>query len=327
LKQLVLGIDGGGTTTRAALVSDEGVVLARGEAGPANFHAAGTKAAVDNIRLSVTRAFQNAGRQVEPCSAAFLGIAGVRTASERALIFNLISELNLAPAANVEVDHDLRIALAGGLRNKEGIVLIAGTGSACYARRDNGREWIAGGWGYIMDDLGSSYDVSRRALAAVVRAADGRAQQTVLTGTVLAKLNLQSTRDLVHRVHGSASFAGKPLTRSELAALAPLVLDAAAQGDGPAQSILKRCVTELALLAQTVAAKTDFSTPPVVVSGGLFTSAFFRQNLTAALGVCVPGCKVSQPQLDPVFGAALLALQSLKVPMLAQILERLDQLK
>jgi len=308
---IVLGIDGGGSRTRAVLVNESGTVLGRGISGPSNFHAAGLSSASETIRHAVSQAFESGTIPVQPCAAAFLGMAGVRTDSERALIHDMAVKLQLAPAEKIQIDHDIRIAHAAGLSGREGIALIAGTGSACYGRCEDGRHWQAGGWGRILDDPGSGHDISRRALSAVVRAEDGRGDATLLAVILLDALKLTEARAIVHRLHGSGPFRDNPLSGSELAALAPLVLKAAEDDDSTAVEIVGDGIAELVLMVQTVNAKLLFSAPRVALSGGLMNAAYFKKKLSAAIVRRVCGSQIVETNVEPVFGAAILALKSL----------------
>ncbi len=135
---LVIGVDGGGTRTRAALVTESGQILGLGTAGPSNYDDVGVAVAQSNIGLAVQRAWQQAGLSSRQGDAAFLGMAGVVSSADRATIYRMAAELALAPTPRIHVDHDIRIALAGGLAGQPGIALIVGTGSSCYGRRADG---------------------------------------------------------------------------------------------------------------------------------------------------------------------------------------------
>ncbi len=125
-------------------------------------------------------AFGESGLRRGPVVAAALGIAGVATDGERGTVRAALDPLSLAPAGSVRIEHDLRIAQAGAFVGGPGIVLIAGTGSCCYGRAADGREWRAGGWGGRLDDGGSATALGLAAVRAAIRAGDGRGPATVL---------------------------------------------------------------------------------------------------------------------------------------------------
>jgi N-acetylglucosamine kinase-like BadF-type ATPase len=309
---VVLGIDGGGSTTRAALVSGLGEVLGVGRGGPANFQDVGLVAARQNLEAAVQQAWCAAGHPQRRCAAVFLGMAGVVSPADRADISALAAELALAEDSRIGVDHDIRVALAGGLAGEEGIALIVGTGSSCYGRRRDGRNWRAGGWGHLLDDLGAAVYLGLQGIIATVRAHDGRGQATLISQPLLAAMQLDDIQGVMRALYHER------MSRAQIAALAPLVVTAAAQGDAVARRIIEHGADELALMAETVARKLEF--PPaavkVTVTGSVARCDLACQRpLYAALRRRLPHCTIVEPQLQPVYGAALLALELSGTPV------------
>ncbi len=153
---------------------------------------------------------------------------------------SIVRDVALMPHDCIGVDHDLRIALAGGLAGAVGIVLIAGTGSSCYGRNEKGQSWICGGWGHILDDVGSSYWMGLQAMIAAVRDFDGRGDATRLRARVAESLGLTDMRQIMLRV------GVEGIARREMAALARLTTQAAAEGDTVACRIVDYGAAELA---------------------------------------------------------------------------------
>lgn len=298
-----IGIDGGGTHTRAMLVDGSGRGLGLGMAGPSNHQAVGIENARTNILRSVNEAWNQAGMQMRPAAAAFLGIAGVASETDRTTIIDIARAMNLA--ANIGIDHDIRTALAGGLAGEEGIALIAGTGSACYGRRHDGRSWRAGGWGHLLDDAGSGYWMGVQGLAAITRAHDGRSRPTALTPLLVENLGITDMNDVL-RLAGDDG-----LSRTDIAALAPLVLHAAKSEDETALAILERGARELGAMMQAVINALHWQNQQVriVLVGGLTTDDFYREMIHSAITNLVPGVMFSEPLLSPVAGAVLLAME------------------
>src|SRR5207237_4016708 len=141
------------------------------------------------------------------------------------------------------------IALVAGAGNEPGIVVIAGTGSIVYGRNAQHVAARAGGWGHILGDEGSGYWIGREALAAVMRADDGRGPETRLTGDVLEHFNITSTSQLPRIVYD------RELPRMSVAALGPIVQQAREQGDVVAMRILEHAADELVLAARSVATR------------------------------------------------------------------------
>ncbi len=298
-----LGIDGGGTRTRAAIVDDERRILGTGEGGPSNIDDVGEAAARDNIADAVDAARDRAGLPRGPLAAAFLGMAGVTSEHDRAVIRRIALTLSLAPADRIDVDHDCRIALAGGLSGRPGIVLITGTGSSCYGRTADGAHWLAGGRGHLVSDEGSGYWYGLQAIRAAVRHFDGRGPLTTLHDQVIDALAIPDIDGLMHRLYVIG------VSRAEIASLAPLVIKAAEAGDAVAQALFRQGGRDLAECVAAVARRLDFSGVfELALTGGLSQTETARQPLIDALADVLPACRPVLAEQPPVVGAALLAL-------------------
>lgn len=322
---LVLGIDGGGTLTRAWIAHDDGTVVGRGLAGPSNVHRLGVDASRRVIVEAVTAAWQGMGAPGErPCGfrAVFAGVAGAGAFDDqRALATALAADFGTGPA-NCRVDHDLRIALAGALDGRSGAVLVAGTGSACFGAASDGRTWKAGGWGTQLDDGGSGHWLGLQALRAVIRASDGRGPESTLAGMVTARTGLTEPRAIIN-----ALAAGR-LERNQVAALAPEVLAAAEAGDAAACDIVARGAGELAAMAAAVWRKLEFGTGDGAALAGtgsvLEKSDVYRRACREALTTVLPGIPLADPHLPAVAGAVVLALQIAGVTVERPLLARLE---
>ena len=323
-EQLVIGIDGGGTRLRAAISTTAGELIGIGGAGSGNYHDVGADIVRSNVELAISRAWTAASTLPRQADAIFLGLGSIVTGEDRATICRIVRDLSLVPVDNIGVDHDLRVALMGGLAGEAGAVLIAGTGSACYGRDARGRSWQAGGWGHVLDDPGSSFWLGRQAMIAAVRDHDGRGEATRLQSRVMEALQISDMRQILRRVELQG------MTRSEIAALAPVVTESAADGDSVALALVERGVEELATMAATVAEKLEFCRTmprvPIVVTGGLTNAgSIFMAPLTNAIRRRIPSADVTRPVLPPVLGAVLLAIEALGVSICADTVSRLAE--
>lgn len=314
----VLGIDGGGTSTRVAIITTRGELLAIGSAGSGNLHDVGPDGLLEHVREAHSAAWSAAGEVPRTVDAAFFGMASVVTPSDRATVHGIGVQLELAPPDAIEVDHDLRIALAGGLAGAPGIVFIAGTGSSCFGRNAAGETWMAGGWGSFLSDEGSAFDLGRRGIIACIRAQDGRGPATALSAAYRTKLAITEWRELLYRIDAEG------MRRSEVAGLAPLVTAAAAAGDPVAIEIIASATDALAESVETVARKLGEEVPQIVPSGGLAHSVpAYRVPLERALKRRIPGGQIVDPSLPPVLGAACLACELAGEPLGPDALARL----
>jgi len=320
---LAAGIDGGATRTRAVFVTAEGAVAGYGSAGPSNYDNVGEETAAENIRRAVEEARAGGASPqaapLPPPRAMFLGMAGVVSPTDREIVRRMVAAHRLVPPESVGVDHDIRIALAGGLEGREGVVLIAGTGSSTYGRRSDGRNHRTG-WGYLLDDRGSGFSLGLQAIIATVMAADGRGPATALGGIVRDRLRFTDIDDILHIMYGS----GPPV--ADVAALAPDVIGSAVAGDAVARGILAGGSRELARMVATVADRLEFSGTrfPVTMTGGLVDRpGHYRSLIEQEIRAASPGVEIVSPALPPVLGAALLALQAAGVHPTPRILERM----
>ena len=208
----------------------------------------------------------------------------------------------------VEVDIDLVGALAGGLGGGDGIVLIAGTGSSCFGRDGSGSTFQSGGWGSLLDDVGSATWLGTGAMVAAIRAFDGRGPQTSLEGRVMETLGLEHMRELLPAIDGGAE------VRSRRAALARLVTEEAQAGDAEARRLLEEGADALAECAKAVFGRLDFGDGPVevVLTGGLGQNVpAYRDMVHRAVEGQIPGARCVEARATNLVGAALLALEGL----------------
>ena len=298
---LILGVDGGGTKTHAVITDETGRTLGEGFGGPTNIDDHTLETASLNLGCAINEARANAKLETKPFDAAFLGIAGVVSEADRGLVQELARRLELGTPERLGVDHDARVALAGGLSDRPGLVLIAGTGSACFGLGANGQRHLTGGWGHLLADEGSGYWLGLEALRAAVRGFDGRGKRSNLERRALAFLGIHGPEEIMHRVYVVG------LSRSELAAFAPTTLEVAASGDPVAREIVERGAKALAETVEVTAARTKLVTPEIVMVGGILKSEVMLEPLRAHLLARLPEMRIVAAEQSPAHGACLLA--------------------
>ena len=303
--KIFLGIDGGGTRTRAVLVDAAGHLRGEGESGPANYHNIGMKKAVANLLDATDLAMKDARLKRGP-EAAFLGCAGIKSGLDIARLTSAAETAGIGPAGEIVVANDLHNALAGGLSGRSGIALIAGTGTNCLGRDASGQTFMCGGWGWLLDDRGGGFGLALAAFQAAARAADGRAPKTRLLASVLAFLGLSEPNEMLARLYV------EKWTPDELAGFAPVVVRCAGEGDKTAEQILKCGADSLAELVAGTAKQLDFpGGPDVVLLGGCARSgAPYQPMVEAAILRRCKGARLITPEHSPSHGAALNALRA-----------------
>jgi N-acetylglucosamine kinase-like BadF-type ATPase len=173
--------------------------------------------------------------------------------------------------------------LAEGTPEGWGVALICGTGSIGYARAPDGRSARAGGWGFLLGDEGSGYDVARRAMRLATQTADGRAGAPAILQAVLDHWGLSDPPQLVQQIYRTG------MTPAEVATLAQRVAALAEAGDPHAAAIVDEAAHELARLGMAAARQLDLRQPPIALAGGLFGAsprlrAGIAERAGAALG-------------------------------------------
>lgn len=319
-ERIVIGIDGGGTHTRLVLATESGVILGTGESGSANFDDIGIERARESIHQCFEKAWRNSKMPPRKVDAAFWGMAGVVSEADRQIVRDMAKDLDFAPIESTGVDHDIRIALAGNLALKPGIVLIVGTGSSCYGQSADGKSCRVGGWGHLLDDDGSGYYLGLEALKAVVRSIDGRLGHTALVDKIKTALQISDEQEIMLRLYHP------PMSRLQVAALAPLVLETAKEDDPIAQNIIKNGLSGLSHLVEVATLQLDFPKDEtyVTTTGGLAQSGqYFKNLLYEAILSRIPHAKIQEPVLSPVLGATLLAISSLGEPPLQEVISKL----
>ena len=299
-----LGIDGGGTKTDFLLIDESGRVLASHQAGSAYYLETGIEALQRMLVTGIQATLQQAAVPVAQLTFAFIGLPAHGEDSA------LLPRLDVIAAAVLPVErhrcgNDMVCGWAGALAGRDGINIVAGTGSIAYGEFEC-RCARAGGWGELFGDEGSAYWIAREALTLFSRMSDGRAPKAALYDLIRERFRLSEDLDLCAAVYGPP-----PLARSEVAALARLVAQAARAGDPAAHRLFELAAQELAAIVHAVRDQLDVSqqTPlPVSYSGGMFRlDGLLAPLLEAALELGNRRYEFVAPRLPPSAGAALYA--------------------
>ena len=227
---LLLGIDGGGTSCRAALATAAGHIIGRSKSGPANIRTDLTGARA-NIVEAARLAFLDAGR--DPAlladTPALLGLAGSNVGTYRQQLEAIL------PFRRSVVESDALIALEGALGGADGAIAILGTGTAFMVRRD-GRARTVGGWGFLIGDQGGGGRIGRDLLEETMLAYDRIREGSPLTEALLGAFR-NDPRDVVE-----FTTTARP---GDFGGFAPMVFDYAAKGDAVGEYILARAVADI----------------------------------------------------------------------------------
>ena len=296
-RRFFLGVDGGQSSTRAVIGDETGRILARAvgapcwRATPGAGEATLRKTASELLRDLLALARLPAASGFE---AACFGMSG--GADDKRLILE-----DVTPSSAIEVTNDAEAALDGATGGGAGIVIIAGTGSIALARDGTGNTTRCGGWGYLFGDDGGALDIVRGALRAALAAEEGWGEPTELRGPLLRATGSATVNEAMHR------FYDPDWPRDRIASLAPVVDEAATQGDEPARALLQAAGEALGALAARAARALPADLPESAVypSGGVFKSDRIRGAL--ALRLRSAGRSLRTPAHDAATGALLRA--------------------
>ena len=294
-----MGIDGGGSKLRVALVDSDLAPLASFTGSSANPNIVGHETAQQRIRHSIGETLKLARMARHEVSAVGIGVAGASNRhSERWLVQTVAPALS---SCRIVPSSDLEIALVGALAQRHGILLLAGTGSAVYGATPAGLRLQTGGWGYLLGDEGSSYWIGSRLLKGIVDARDGGAQQTLTTlqRRCLGELGLSQPRDLIAWLYRADE---APPVR--MASLARFVLRQAESGNWQALNIVQAAAIHLVKQVKTLQRRLDYPGAPIAFAGGLLDHGnYLSDEVARRLSLTErPTAKFA-----PVTGAALLA--------------------
>lgn len=275
---LYLGIDAGGTHTRARLVSDGGDLLGAGEGGPANGRI-GLPDALQAVEDAYSQAFAEAGLGRADFASTLVGL-GIAGLNRRGVLPGL--QEHDFPFRSIAFASDAAIANLGAHAGGDGAIAIVGTGSIGFGRVGDD-VFTIGGYGFPISDEGSGADLGMRAIRRALWARDGRIPHSPMT------------LEVIEHFHGLASeivdWSGRA-TPTDYAAFAPMVMDHAAQGDLVAEPIVQEAALRIDRLIRVL---LDRGAPHCCLMGGVadrmrdWLAASIRERLRDPLGDALDG--------------------------------------
>ncbi|TXK83740.1 N-acetylglucosamine kinase [Paenibacillus sp. N3.4] len=312
-----IGIDGGGTKTVCILGDKEGHILAESRGASSSVKSRPWED-VQQVLLTLIRdVLEQSSTDMSRLGGIFLGLAGSDRPEDRKRMHDWL-QTELPDGVPITVHNDAVTALTAGTWGQKGIALISGTGSIAYGFDPATGAFVrVGGWGYLLGDEGSGFDLGRKALAAVMRAYDGRGKPTALTELVLSHWSLQHPGQLINMIYGQEN------VRTAIADGSKLVMYAAADGDPIAVNLVEEAIRELEDLVYTVVTSMGIEEAvdssergqfagnaiPLVITGGLFSDKAFEQRFMQTRAIQSGMFNVCLLERPPVIGAYLLALQ------------------
>ena len=291
---VVLGIDGGGTRTRAAIADGERI-LARAENGSIKRLRVGAEAADKNMRALLDDVFAQAG--VKGAQAACCGVASSTMPGVKEWIQAVFQDFGVERS---EVVGDEVIALDAAVKGGPGILQIAGTGSNTIGRAPDGSRECAGGWSSRLGDEGSGYWIGLHSIRRALNAHD-REQPTKVLETVGKIWGTKTIDELVN--------LGDSTPGPDFAALAPAINELAEEGDPVALGVMKQAAADLAEFVLLVRSKLrrkhnlTEEVPLAWIGSIIGKSRIVREGFYAGLRASAPNMPILDGEVDGIVGA------------------------
>lgn len=298
----LIGIDGGGTKTDAVLCAGDGTVLSRiigGASSPSSRTMDEVESCLAAILVDLLSAYGGLNAHVDGL---YAGISGSGLACYRTDLHQRLTAM-LPNVRQLGNGSDSVNAISCVLAHGDGIVAIAGTGTSVYARKNSIMHQV-GGWGHLLGDEGSGFDMGRMALQAVLRTWDGRGKPTLLTQLCEQRLGVpvQEGIEILYR-------GGRPL----IASFAPCLIEAAEKNDEVAAGLCHQAAKGLYESILAASKWLDMSICPVVMAGSVWQpGGYFEKHISSWLGDGFILMRADQP---PVYGAVAEAARLANIPV------------
>jgi glucosamine kinase len=300
----VLGIDAGGTKTRALVADETGQIVGDALGGGANLRTHGELEVEKVLHAVIEDACM--GVPAAPDAVA-LGIAGADRPPDEAVLRTILRRIGFR--SRVVVTNDARIAFVAGSPERVGLALVCGTGSIAWGRNRAGKIARSGGWGWHVGDEGSGFWIGERAIRAVLRAVDGRGPATTLDQALSEHFEIAEPEQILYAIYD------REFPRTRVAKFAARVDAAARAGDAVAKRILADAASELVCAASSVRDQLALEQGPydVVLSGGTFAAVPVLES-DVARRLESPRARVRTLTQAPAMGAVKLAIEALDLP-------------
>ncbi|WP_088067379.1 N-acetylglucosamine kinase [Gottfriedia luciferensis] len=301
--RLIIGMDGGGTKTRVVVKEQpDGETLFDQNFGTSNYNNIG----IEGLRPI----FQEIYKALISCFAErlndailVLGSAGIDRPKDIEIYLSALRESGFT--CHLEVVNDAEIALVGGNGSRKDALIIAGTGSIVMGIDSKGKTIRSGGWGGLISDEGGGFKIGLHAIAAVMQEHDKVIAPTTFTKKLLAHFQLTTPEDFVDLL-----YLDKTIPVDQVASCAPIILEAWANGDEAARTIVETELEKLVRLVVGISKQMGSEKFRLSVAGSLLIkSSDYFNALKEKLSTALPQVEVSVPLYDPVIGAIIIGEQ------------------
>ena len=304
-RKYVIGVDGGGTKTVAALADLNGKILAKGKSGSSNPRNVGINLAVFNI----VEAIRPLLKKIKKGKIVSTAIALAATEEEyrekkEEILRSLRCQKGISKIfrGDIKIFPDQIVSFKSGTKEKDGVLLIAGTGSVCHGWQGK-KEAKVSGWGWLADE-GSAFWIGQKAFQMILKNLDKREPETLLTKLALKEFKVKDAIELLKKV-----YSGNP---TEIIPKFSIICDKAGKkGDKIAKKIMFEAGKELALAAKKVIQELNFQKTrfSLVLIGSVFKTRIVLKEVKRIIRKFAPKVQFIRSQKEPVAGAIELAIE------------------
>lgn len=229
----ILGVDGGGTKTEVIAYDLGGNILSKGTSNFGNL-LVNTEKALEHIKDAINKCTKELN--INECIHIYLGIAGVSVGNNKEKVKQYIVE---SFNCKTTVVNDAELALSALLKGKDGFLTIAGTGSICIGQYKNKKVRV-GGWGHILGDEGSGYNIAIESLKKIILEKDSGYERSQFTQQILDKLGIHNEFEIMNFVYNS--------DKGKISSIVPIIVKLAQNNDVAAMDILKQAGIKLGIM-------------------------------------------------------------------------------
>ena len=299
--KLFAGYDGGGTKTACVLTDETGRILGSGLGGPSNYLYCGREVAAESVRTATEQAFAGAGLPLQRLDTAYMASAAILIQHGDAHVPFFSTCID---ADRVICESDIFNIWFGAVRDQAAVISIAGTGAITYICSKEGYLRVSG-WGPLLGDEGSGYDLGLQALKLACQMYDGREpEDRPFMDAIFGHYEASTPFELLRKLNRGD-------TRSAVADAARVIFSLYDQGNATAASLLEACADEIALSVRTATRRDGTKSEyPLILSGGLVReeSPIYEMLKSRLLRSGTGISQVTTLQVHPAVASAALAL-------------------
>ncbi len=299
-EKVYIGVDGGGTSTVAIAMTESGKVLGRIVGEQTNYNTSDMDTAKTNLKGTIDKLMDEYGIDDYECLS--IGMSSLDYEPTKDFVESFVD--GIFPSEKVVMHSDVYMALMGMTLGEPGIMIVSGTGSIGIATDQQGEVHVVGGWGYLLGDEGSGYDIALQGIDAALKSFEGLGETTILEERVLDFFGVDTHRKLID------VFYNPLISTSKLASFGKEVIEVADEGDEVATSIVNKAIKSLVNYTFNLIEKVGSGDCIVGMYGSVLQkNSYISSSFKDQVYTMYPNTRIGFPELEPEAGAALYAMK------------------